>query len=73
MTNVDLFNALLAVASLVLILFSDKKSFKREAKKGPGDGFPRLGVWGMKSPNVPLSRSDSRKKQSGSEALPDGR
>ena len=28
---------------------------------------------GLKSPNVSLSRSDQRKKQSGSEAIPDGR
>ena len=26
--------------------------YKREAKKGSGDNIPRLGVWGMKSPNV---------------------
>ena len=26
---------------------------QREAKKGSGDNVPRLGVWGMKSPNVP--------------------
>lgn len=24
---------------------------------------PRLGVWGQKSPNVPLSRSDKREKE----------
>ena len=34
---------------------------------------PGLGVWGMKSPNVSISRSDERKKQAGSEANPDGR
>ena len=29
------------------------------------EGVPRLGVWGMKSPNVPLSRSDQMKSSQG--------
>ena len=36
------------------------------------DRVPRLGVWGMKSPIVPLLRSHEE-KQSGSRAKPDGR
>ena len=39
---------------------------------GSGNNIPRLGVWGMKSPIVPQSRSDQKEKQSGSEASPDG-
>ena len=31
---------------------------QREAGKGSGNNIPRLGVWGMKSPNVPQSRSE---------------
>ena len=43
-------------------------------RRGLGDNVPRLGVWGMKSPNVSLNREAIKeKKQSGSEALPDGR
>ena len=52
--------------------FSDSNEQSARSENGVWGLVPRLGAWGMKSPIVPLSRSDSEIK-SGSEAKPDGR
>ena len=38
---------------------------QREARKGSGDNVPRLGVWGMKSPNVPHREAIKKKSSQG--------
>ena len=56
---------------MLFTILRPKCLIQREAKKGSGDNVPRLGDWGMKSPNV-SHREAIKEKQSGSEALPDG-
>ena len=52
--------------------FSDSNEQSARSENGVWGLVPRLGVWGMKSPIVPLLRSHEE-KQSGSRAKPDGR
>ena len=52
--------------------FSDSNEQSARSEDGVWGLVPRLGVWGMKSPIVPLLRSNEE-KQSGSRAKPDGR
>ena len=52
--------------------FSDSNEQSTRSEDGVWGLVPRLGVWGMKSPIVPLLRSNEE-KQSGSSAKPDGR
>ena len=50
---------------MLFTILRPKCLIQREAKKGSGDNVPRLGDWGMKSPNVPISRSDQEKSSQG--------
>ena len=47
--------------------------YTARSEEGDWGPCPSPGVWGMKSPNVPPIAKRFKKKQSGSEAKPDGR